>query len=298
MFKFLSVIVFLVSGLLFYQNGKILSKEPVDLTTTSVWKGISDNNQLKPKYQYLSDLNFYSITYLSDGQTIKGMTVEPKKQGKYPVIIFNRGGNRNFAPLNIPTLIMYTSKLADNGYIIIGSNYREKDEFGGAEVNDVLYLTETVKEMENADPNRIGMFGWSRGGMMTYLALQNTDKIKTAVIGNGASDLFSTITERPEMEKVFEECIPGYSEKKTSELQKRSAIYWPEKLNKQSSLLILCGTKDQHVSYLQSEKMADRLRQIGYNFELKKFETDHFFSDKKEELDQTVIEWFDQKLKQ
>ena len=75
-------------------------------------------------------------------------------------------------------MIMYTSKLAEQGYVIIGSNYREKDEFGGAEINDVLNLTETVKEIKKADSNCIGMFGWSRGGMMTYLALQKSDKIK------------------------------------------------------------------------------------------------------------------------
>ena len=44
------------------------------------------------------------------------------------------------------------------------------------------------------------MLGWSRGGMMTYLALQKSDKIKTAIVGNGPTDLFGLISDRPEME--------------------------------------------------------------------------------------------------
>lgn len=295
--KILLFIFILFSNSIFSQNGKILTKKLIDLSQTSIWKGISENNQLKLKYNYLSNLDFFEIIYKSDELEVKGMIAEPKKEGKYPVVIFNRGGNRNFAPLNIGTLIMYTSQLANQGYLIIGSNYREKDEFGGAEINDVLNLTETIKELDKADSTKIGMFGWSRGGMMTYLALQKSDKIKTAIVGNGSSNLFETLTERPEMEKVFSECIPNYSENKKEELEKRSAIYWSNQLNKKSSLLILCGTKDDRVNPLQAEKMAEKLKAINYNFEFNKFETDHFFSDKKQELDEVVINWFNQRLK-
>jgi len=143
------------------------------------------------------------------------MMIIPKKDEIYPVVIFNRGGNRNFSPLNIGTLILYSSKLAAQGYIVLGSNYREQDEFGGADINDVLNLMETAKEIETADTNNIGMFGWSRGGIMTYLALKYSDKIKTAIIGSSPVDLFSTITERPEMENnPISECIPDYWQKK------------------------------------------------------------------------------------
>ena len=295
--KIILFLFFLISNSFFSQNGKILSKQLIELSQTSIWENISENNQLQSEYKYLNDLNFYEITYQSDELSIKGMIVEPKKDGKYPVVIFNRGGNRNFAPLNIGTLMMYTSQLANQGYLIISSNYREKDEFGDEEINDVLNLTETIKELDKADSTKIGMFGWSRGGMMTYLSLQKSDKIKTAIIGNGPSNLFESLEERPEMEKVFYECIPNYSQNKKEELQKRSAIYWTEKLNKKSSLLILSGTKDDRVNPQQAEKIVEKLKIINYNFEFKKFETDHYFSDKKQELNELVINWFNQKLK-
>ena len=195
-------------------------------------------------------------------------------------------------------MIMYTSKLAEQGYVIIGSNYRRKDEFGGAEINDVLNLIETVKEIENADSTNIGMFGWSRGGMMTYLALQKSNKIKTAIVGNAPTDLFEIISDRPEMEsKVIAECIPNYWKHKESELKKRSVIYWVNELNKNSSILILCGTNDERVNPKQAHNLAKKLKDIKYNYELKEFETDHFFSDKKTELNELIINWFNKELK-
>lgn len=280
------------------QNGKLLSKNLIDISTTPIWTTISLDNTLKSDYEHLNRLDFYSITYVSDGIKVKGLMMEPKKEGNYPVVIFNRGGNRDFGQLTVATLVMYTSKLAAQGYVIIGSCYRENDEFGGAEINDILNLTETVKEIDKADSNNIGMFGWSRGGMMTYLALQKSDNIKTAIVGNGVSNLFDTAKFRPKMEtSVFAECIPEYWQHKEAELKKRSAVYWADELDKNSSLLILCGTNDKRVNPEQAENLASKLKEINYDFELRKFETDHFFTGKKAELDELVIEWFNNRLK-
>lgn len=296
---FIFLFLFLLNfGNAFSQNGRIISKEIVDLHKTPIWNKISINDTLKNEYEYLKNLNFYFITYQSDSLKVNGIIVEPKKDGKYPVVIFNRGGNRDFAQLTVATMIMYTSKLAEQGYVIIGSNYRAKDEFGGSDINDVLCLTETIKEVEKADSNSIGMFGWSRGGMMTYLALQKSEKIKTAIIGNGPTDLFGTIIDRPEMEsKVISECVPNYIENKETELKKRSVIYWADELNKNSSLLILCGTKDENVNPVQADKIAIKLKEIKYDFELMKFDTDHYFTEYKTELNEVVIKWFNRRLK-
>jgi len=298
MAKLLTVILFLlVTNLGFAQNGKLLIKKLINISETPIWNKVSQKNELKSNFEYLKNLDFYFITYESDGLKVNGIVIEPKKEGKYPVVIFNRGGNRDFNQLTVATMIMYTSKLAEQGYVIIGSNYREKDEFGGTEINDVLNLTETVKEIKKADSNSIGMFGWSRGGMMTYLALQKSDKIKTAIVGNGPTDLFKIIYDRPEMEtKVISECVPNYWKNKDDELKKRSVIYWSDELSKSSSLLILCGTKDKRVNSKQADKIAQKLSEINYEFELKKYETDHFFTEYKSELNNLVIDWFNKRL--
>ena len=295
---YLTLFLLVFIGNLYSQNGKIISKKIVDLTKTPIWNRISTHDTLTNEYNYLNKLNFYFIKYKSDELEVNGILLEPKKEGKYPVVIFNRGGNREFGRLNIATMLIYTSKLAEQGYVIIGSNLREKDEFGGADINDVLNLTETIKEVEKADPNNIGMFGWSRGGMMTYLALEKSDKIKSAIIGNGPTNLFELIKDRPEMEtEVIAQCVPNYAINKELELKNRSVVFWANKLNKKSSLLILCGTKDERVNPKQADDIAEKLTEINYNFELKKIATDHSFTGKENELNEIVIKWFNEKLK-
>jgi len=286
-----------LSGYGLSQNGKLLSKKLIDISSSSYWHQFSENDTLKANYKYLDKLDFYAITYQSDSSIVKGITVEPKKEGVFPVVIFNRGGNANFAELDVSTLIYFTAKLAEQGYIIIASNYREQEEYGGEDINDVLYLTETIKEINKADTSRIGMFGWSRGGMMTYLALQKSNKIKTAIVGNGPSNLFNIAEYRPFVEeKVFADFIPNYWKNKETELKKRSVVYWANELSKQSSLLILCGTKDRACPPEQAEKISLLLKKIEYDYVLMKFETDHTFSDKKEELSIEVIKWFNKQL--
>jgi len=284
------------------EQGQIQSKRLIDLSTIEpLWRKFTKNNKLKSDFKYLENLDFFAITYKSDSLLVNGIIAEPKKEGKFPVIIFNRGGNKEIGKeaklKTLYSLIYSASKLAEEGYVVIASCYREDDEFGGNDINDVLNLTKTVKELQKSDSERIGMLGWSRGGMMTYLALQKSNIIKTAVIGNGPTNLVQLIIERPEMEtEVCAKLIPNYENNKKHELEKRSVLYWVDELDKNASLLILCGTEDKRVNPNQAENLAIKLTEINYDFMLKKFKTDHKFSDKAEELNELLINWFKTKL--
>jgi len=62
-----AVIILLFSfGNAFSQTGKIISKSVIDLSKTFVWNNISENNILKPEFEYLNTINFYDISYQSD----------------------------------------------------------------------------------------------------------------------------------------------------------------------------------------------------------------------------------------
>jgi len=251
------------------QERKRLISERIiaDLSETPIYPSLTEEEngkiQWKEHYKYLDSINIYSITYLSDGLKINGFLVKPKKKGKYPCIIYNRGGNRNFGSLKIAHGAITLGKIAKEGYVVIASQYRGnggsegEEEFGGADVNDINILTEVLKEIEFADTNKIGMYGWSRGGMMTYIALTKTDKIKAAVVGGAISNSFSLIKDRPKMEKgVLSELIPKYAENKEVELEKRSAIKWVDKFPKNVPILLLHGNSDWRVKPGQSLNLA------------------------------------------
>ncbi len=287
----------------------LLSQKLISLSQTPIYAKLTEEIdgqiEFKKQFRYLDSIDIYSITYLSDGLKIKGLLVSPNKKGKYPCIIYNRGGNRDFGSLKIAHGAITLGQIAKEGYVVIASQYRGnggsegQEEFGGKDVNDIIILPEVLKEVEVADTNRIGMYGWSRGGMMTYLALTKTNEIKAAVVGGAISDNFASIEDRPEMETgVLSELIPNYAEKKVIELEKRSAIKWADKFSKNVPILILHGTSDWRVKPEQSLKLALEFEKYRIPYRLIMFEGgDHGISEHKKEVDEQVLNWFEKYLK-
>ena len=266
-------------------------------------KSMDKPNDWKEAYAYLEDIEVYRITYLSDGLKVNGFMAAPKKKGKYPCVIYNRGGNRDFGALVVAHGALKLGQLAKEGYVVIASQYRGnggsegQEEFGGKDVNDVLNLIEVLNEVESADTSSIGMYGWSRGGMMTYIALCKTDKIKAAIAGGAISDL--TQNDRPEMEaKVYAELIPNYAENKEAALKERSAIYLMDQFPKNVPMLLLHGNADWRVKSTQSLQLALEFEKHRIPYRLKIFEGgDHGITEHKADVDREVLNWFDRFLK-
>jgi dipeptidyl aminopeptidase/acylaminoacyl peptidase len=269
---------------------------------------VEDENgekEWKKAYKYLDSIDVYGITYLSDGLKINGLMVTPKKPGKYPCVIYNRGGNRELGSLEDTHGALRLGKVAKEGYVVIASQYRGnggsegQEEFGGKDIDDVLILTEVLNEVERADTKKIGMYGWSRGGMMTYIALTKTDKIKAAVVGGAVSDIYETITDRPEMETyVIAELIPDYENQKEKELVNRSAIKWAHKFPKEVPILMLHGNADWRVKPEQSLKLALEFEKYRIPYRLIMFEGgDHGITEHQNEVEEAVMNWFDKYLK-
>ncbi|WP_330442814.1 alpha/beta hydrolase family protein [Flavobacterium sp. C4GT6] len=291
MVKTFSTIILLFLGVVvFAQNQqKLLLKKEVQTTPA--------------KISYKDSIEVYSITYASDSLKVNGYLVQPKTQGPHPVIIFNRGGNRDFGELILPYAYRFLGSLAKEGYVVIASQYRGNggsegaEEFGGSDVDDVVNLIDVLAEIKEADTARIGLYGWSRGGMMTLRALTETNKIKAAVVGGALSDMRAGL-ERPEMEKVYSELIPNYVDNKEAELTKRSAIEWVDKLPTTVPLLILHGNADWRVKCEQSLKLAIEFEKYRIPYRLVVFEgSDHGINENKNEVNKMVLSWFDRFLK-
>ncbi len=291
------------------QEGKLLVRENLisDWSKYPIYPRLVEykngKTEWKEAYQYLDSIDVYGITYISDGLKINGFMAKPKKIGNYPCVIYNRGGNREFGALKAYHGALRLGQIAKEGYVVIASQYRGnggsegQEEFGGKDVNDVLVLTEILKEIEGADINRIGMYGWSRGGMMTYIALTKTNKIKAAIVGGAKSDL--TTIDRPEMEtKVYSELMPSYQQNKEEELKKRSAIYWVDKFPKNVPILLLHGNSDWRVKSTNALNLALEFEKHRIPYRLKIFEgADHGIKEFEKEVNTEVMSWFNRYLK-
>jgi dipeptidyl aminopeptidase/acylaminoacyl peptidase len=249
----------------------------------------------------LAQVDLTSMTYLSDGLQVKGYLAVPKRGDRLPCLIFNRGGNRAFGALTDGYAARVLGKLATWGYVVAASQYRGnaggegREEFGGADLQDVLHLIPLLESLPQADPSRLGMYGWSRGGLMTYLALTKTDRIRAAVIGGGMSDAFDTVKRRPEMDTgQFAEVIPDYAQHKEAALHARSPVRWPERLHKHTPLLLLHGSADWRVHPTQALAMASALYASQHPFRFVFFEGgDHGLSEYRAEVDALVHAWLD-----
>ena len=244
------------------------------------------------------------MAYQSEGLKISGVVAYPKNWSgeKLPVVIFNRGGH-NFggktlggnSRLSLYKLIL---PLAEQGYIVLASNYRGskfsqgKDEFGGNDVNDVLRLIDIVDSISFADNTRIAMVGWSRGAMMTLLAARQTSRLKTAAVVAGNVDMFASLKHRPNMEKVLVRLVPDFDKNRHKALEERSAIFWLDELNPKMPLLIMHGTADWRVAYQQSEMLADKLNVLGHPHQFRRFKDgDHGLTFYKQEWQNSLFIW-------
>lgn len=263
----------------------------------------SGTSEWTDEWRYLEELILYSITYISDGLKVKGFVLEPKADGVYPAIIANRGGNRDFGMVTPSRMIFSYGRYVRQGYIVIASNYRGVDggegieEFGGADVHDVVNLLPILNRHPKVDSTSIGMFGGSRGGMMTFLAMKETDQLKAVAVVAAAVDLRDET--RPEMEtNVYAELIPNYWENKEEVLNQRSAITWVDQLPKNVPVLIMHGTADWRVQPESSLKIALELQKHKVPYRLMMIEgEDHGLTGNRDELERQVMEWFDRFLK-
>ena len=247
---------------------------------------------------YEGKVEVYRMRYLSDGLEVVGFVVKPKGDDvKYPVLIFNRGGNREYGKIEDSTLT-YLAYLSASGYVVVASQYRGNDggqgreEFGGSDINDVLNLIPLVESLPFVAPDKIVMLGYSRGGMMTYIAITKTDRVKAAAVVGGVSNLIQMYDEREQaMKQVCIDLVGGTPQVKEAEYEKRSAYFWAEKID--TPVLILHGEDDWRVNVTQAEKLAERLKELGKTYELVTYPGgDHVIMTHWEDRNTRIQQWF------
>lgn len=247
------------------------------------------------------------ITYYSDGLKVKGYVAYPKDStGKYPCIIWNRGGIGNAGAIDAFNARGIFGQIASWGYVVFATQYRGNDggegndEFGGSDINDVLNLIPLADEIEVADRSTWGIEGWSRGGMMTYLTLTKSDIFKAAIVTGGIANLRCNADESPFMKKLYQATMGKYgSENFQNKCNTRSIINFAEKLSTKTPLLLMHGTNDNRVLPHDTLDLSSKLIELNIKFRLVMFEGgDHFLKIHRKEVDTLRKMWFAKHLKQ
>jgi len=162
--------------------------------------------------------------------------------------------------------------LAAHGYAVIAANPRGSTGYGTAfsraifadwgnkDFEDVMAAVDHVVAKGIADPDRLGVGGWSYGGMLTNYVVAKTDRFKAAVAGSGASNYLANYgTDHYQHEYEVELGLPW----KTRELwlSLSSPFFDVEKIT--TPTLFLCGALDMNVPLINSEQQFQVLRRVG-----------------------------------
>jgi len=242
------------------------------------------------------------ITYLSDNLKVKGYMAYPANpDGKYPCIIWNRGGYGEKGAIDRFNARGMFGQLASWGYVVFTSQYRGndggegKDEIGGEDVNDILNLVPLAEELTFADNSIWGIEGWSRGGMMTYLALLKNPRFKCAVLVGAISNLKKYVETGDNRNFIYKEMM---GEKEfNKKLEERTIINFTDKLPRIPYLLIH-GGNDETVPVSQTIEIGKKFKESGIDHQLVIMENgDHYLKKHRKEVDEMRKQWYEKHLK-
>ena len=92
---------------------------------------------------------------------------------------------------------------ASRGYAVLRANlrgssgygkkfrYANYGDWGGGDFQDLMTGVDHVIDLGVADPERLGVMGWSYGGFMTSWTITQTKRFKAASVGAGVTNLMS-----------------------------------------------------------------------------------------------------------
>ncbi len=261
------------------------------------------------RFLSLSEIHLTGITYMSDGLKVNGFLLQPKREGKFPAIIYNRGGGREFGSLtnrNASVQLGDLVPLVNAGYVVVASQYRGNggsegaEEYMGADINDVKNAALALQQVNAADTSRIGMYGWSRGGATSFVYLRKFGGIDAVAVGGPGVDFNQIAKDHPGIERSWTSYIPGYEEPRKQQLLKeRSVIEWVDELPDAVPILIMHANDDKSARTRDALRLALELDRLERDYRLIVFDRGgHSLAVHRQEVYEQLIRWFDKHLKQ
>ena len=170
--------------------------------------------------------------------------------------------------------IPYIREATAKGYVVIAPEYRgsigygkefyDAIDYGGNEVDDVVTAVSVLtSKYPQVDPSRIGIIGWSHGGMITLLSiLRNQTTFKAAVAMVPVTNLFQRLAWKG-VERQHQAIDPanrygGLPFERHDVYKDRSPLYNIDKL--QVPLYVGVTKNDEDVNIEEDMQLVDALR--------------------------------------
>jgi dipeptidyl aminopeptidase/acylaminoacyl peptidase len=210
-----------------------------------------------------------------DGADVHAVMTRPfNASGKLPTLIRIHGGptSQDQYSFNFEREL-----LAANGYVVVSPNYRGSNgrgekfmnaisgDWGNKEVVDVLAATDYVVSKGIADPDKLGIGGWSYGGITTDYTIATTPRFKAAISGAGSA--LQTSMYGVDQYILQYETELGAPWKNPDAWMKVSYPFFHADRIK-TPTLFMSGEKDFNVPTAGSEQMYQALKSLGIDTQL------------------------------
>jgi len=244
------------------------------LTNKKRWIKLTDAN---PQVKNFSLAEYENITWKStDGQTIEGILIYPLdyKQGtRCPLIVQIHGGPASAYTHSFSgSYGTYTHVFAANGYAVFQPNYRGSSGYGEKfrmeisgdyfrqAFDDIMTGIDYLIEKGIADPDKLGIMGWSAGGHWSNWTLVSTDRFKAISTGAGAVNWISLYAQTDEQD-TREFYFKGRPYDNWNHYLDVSPLKYIKKAK--TPTLIHFGEKDRRIPKPQGEELHMALKKLG-----------------------------------
>ncbi len=212
----------------------------------------------------------------ADGQSVPGWLFVPKnldKTKKHPAIVWIHGDgiNQNYdgwhVQRNYAVYYSFHQYLLQQGYVVFAPDYRGSIGYGrawregvyldvgGKDAKDAWMSANYLKTLAFVDPDRIGVWGLSYGGFFTLIAMTDQPTLFRAGVDVAGVVDFRMYDEDP-YHGDWTESRMGVPEQHPDVYKAAAPISHIGEL--QHPLLILHGTSDVNVPYLESVRLIDQ----------------------------------------
>jgi dipeptidyl aminopeptidase/acylaminoacyl peptidase len=212
----------------------------------------------------------------SDGAEIDSfLTMPPDKPNgkKLPTLLRIHGG-----PVSQygESFSMEWQIFAANGYAVVAPNPRGSSgrgsafsreifaDWGNKDYLDVMGAVDHVIAQGIADPDRLGVGGWSYGGILTNYVITKTTRFKGAI--SGASEVNYLANYGHDHYLIQWEAELGLPWEKPDVWMNLSPFFQVAKVK--TPTLVMCGQEDWNVPLINSEQLYQALRRLGVKTEL------------------------------
>jgi len=259
----------------------------------------------------------------NDGSDIEGLLIKPvgfAAGKKYPLLTYVHGGPAGAfklsftpqlasAPIPVQAEPYPIQVFAAQGYAVLCPNprgstgYGEKfrmanfKDWGHGDYQDIMSGIDYLVKQGIADPDKLGIMGWSYGGYMTSWVNSQTNRFKAASVGAGITNVHSFYGQT-DIPVALEAYFGGKPWSDLETYKKSSAMFFAT--NVKTPTLIQHGEKDDRVPIPQAQELYIMLKETGVPVEFAIYPRQgHLIMEPKLQLDMLTrnLNWFNRWVK-